>query len=110
MKKTFLSIIIASVIPFSVAFAGDGEQRAPHKDMGEKFAKELNLTAEQKAKIDDIKSKHRESRAAEREEIKSVLTPEQQAKLETMKKDHPRHERMGKKAGQETAPPVKPVE
>jgi len=89
MKKALLSIIVAASIPFSVAFAGEGP-RHPHKQFDEKFAQELNLSAEQQAKIKEIREKHNNSRKAERAEIKAVLTPAQQTKMEALKKDHPR--------------------
>ena len=109
MKKLTLSIIIASLLPISMAMAGTPEvkkeggfdrteMRAKHEA---KFAKELGLTDAQKTKIADIKAKGKgkANREAERAEFEAVLTPEQKAKMETMKKNHEGFK--GRKGGHE---------
>lgn len=110
MKKFTLSIIVASLLPFSMAMAGDvskaggdrAEMRAQHEA---KFAEELGLTADQQAKIKAIKEKGQASRESDRAAIDAVLTPEQKAKMETMKAKHgPRGQGHGPKGGKEGAP------
>jgi Spy/CpxP family protein refolding chaperone len=107
MKKITLSIIIASLLPFSMAMAGttdvktDGggdraEMRAKHEA---KFAEELGLTDAQKAKLAEIKAKGQANREAQKAEFDAVLTPEQKAKMETMKKNHEGFK--GRKGGHE---------
>lgn len=110
MKKITLSIIIASLLPFSMAMAGTpevkkeggfdrAEMRAKHEA---KFAEELGLTDAQKAKLADIKAKGKANREAERAEFNAALTPEQKAKMETMKKNHEGFK--GRKGGHEGHP------
>lgn len=89
MKKNILAIALAAMVPFSFAMAGDGKHfdGQNHQKMHEKFAQELNLTAEQQVQIKEIKAKHREARKAEMDEIKNVLTPEQQVKMKEMRSE-----------------------
>lgn len=98
MKKITVSIILASLLPFSMAMAGTpdvkkeagfdrAEMRANHEA---KFAQELGLTDAQKAKLAELKAKGQANREAEKAEFESVLTPEQKAKFATMKQK--RHE------------------
>lgn len=58
-----------------------------------KFAKELNLSDEQMAKIKELKESQREAMKAEREKFEasfqSILTDEQKAQLEKMKAEKP---------------------
>lgn len=107
MKKLTLSIIMSSLLPFSIAMAGTpevkkegsfdrAEMRAKHEA---KFAEELGLTDAQKTKLADLKAKGKASREAERAEFEAVLTPEQKAKMETMKKNHEGFK--GRKGGHE---------
>lgn len=93
MKKLILcsALLLASSMAFAV-----NEPTAKvehHKQYSEmkhksKFASELNLSEEQKVKVQEIRAKykadHKKSRAAEFAEIKSVLTPEQQVKADKM--------------------------
>lgn len=124
MKKLTLSIIIASLLPISMAMAGTpegkkeggfdrAEMRAKHEA---RFAEELGLTDAQKAKLQEIKAKGQANREAEKAELDAILTPEQKAKLETMKQK--RGEFKGHKGGHEgrgapsdnKVPPVEPIE
>lgn len=105
MKKLTVSIILASLLPFSMAMAGTpevkkeggvdrAEMRAKHEA---KFAEELGLSDAQKAKLAELRAKGQSNREAEKAEFEAVLTPEQKAKLATMK--HQRHEMKGHKKG-----------
>lgn len=118
MKKITLSIIVASLLPFSMAMAGTpdtapkgnvdrSEMRAKHEA---KFAEELGLTDAQKTKMQEIKAKGKANRDAEKAEMDALLTPEQKAKLETMKQKH--GEFRGHKRGpvDNSVKPVEPIE
>lgn len=105
MKKLTVSIILASLLPFSMAMAGTpevkkeggfdrSEMRAKHEA---KFAEELGLSDAQKAKLAELKAKGQSNREAEKAEFEAVLTQEQKAKLATMKQQ--RHEMKGHKKG-----------
>lgn len=124
MNKTLLTVLCASTIAFGAISANAAEKemlppppghefdhprkgpkfdRKMHKEMGEKFAKELGLTEEQKAQADKIRKEGREKVKPVMEEMKAlrekadqlreenmkefekILTPEQKAKLEQIK-------------------------
>ena len=78
-----------------------GEHGGPFKD--------LDLTADQKAKIEEIHKAHRQT---ERQEIDAILTPEQLAKLKQHMADHPHHRggEQGEAQGQGGQPPASPAE
>jgi len=94
MKKIiFLSIaLISSSFSFANEETQHTEHRMPPHMMMKKhmanFESELNLSEDQKAKIQLIREKykesHKEARQAEMSEIKSVLTPEQRVKADEM--------------------------
>ncbi len=94
MKKIiFLSIaLISSGFTMADEHSKDNEHRMPpHMMMKQhisKFDSELDLTDEQKSKIKEIREKyketHKQSREAEMNEIKSILTPEQRKKADEM--------------------------
>lgn len=96
MKK----IIICSALLLSttMAFAqsehnkfNKGENQAKYQEHKEKLSKELNLTAEQKLKLDEVMEKYKkekkDSHKAKKEEIKKILTPEQQEKMKEIRKN-----------------------
>ncbi|MDD5259697.1 MAG: Spy/CpxP family protein refolding chaperone [bacterium] len=106
MKK-LLAIMIVGIFMLGsgLVLAKDMEcqckcQGPPNKEMGQmqedwearrldRMAKELNLTADQKAKIGAIMDKTKEDMAAVRDasekKVKAVLTPDQAKKLDEMK-------------------------
>ena len=96
-------------------------------ERGEKFAKELNLTADQQAELKSIrenmrqqaqaikndssltadqkKAKFKELRKSTHEQMMAKLTPDQQAKFKEMRKEHRGHRghgRKGEAAGDKT--------
>lgn len=127
MNKTLLTVLCASTIALGAVSVNAAERemlpppppghefdhpgRGPkfdhkkHKEMGEKFAKELGLTEEQKAQADKIREEGREKlkpimkemkalrekadkmREENMKEFEKILTPEQKAKMEKMKAD-----------------------
>lgn len=91
MKK--LMIFSALALASSFAFAGmdnsNERQQNEHSKMMNKesrFAAELGLTDQQKAQIKEIRAKYKTQEEAQRNEIKSVLTPEQQVKADALHK------------------------
>lgn len=95
IRKNFALAVIVS-LPL-VAFAGSpapGPGGNPPGPGGhfEKMAKELNLTAEQKPKVESLMKEQHEKMKALHEEthekLKQLLTPEQAAKLDKMKEEH----------------------
>lgn len=64
-----------------------------HKNFMMKFAKDLNLSDEQMAKIKELKQSQKDAMKAEREKFdaafQSILTDEQKAQLEKMKAEKP---------------------
>lgn len=104
MKKIFLSLMLVASVSIGTITAQKKGNRS-HKEV----SKELNLSAEQQAKVDNLRKdfkvqlqavqkdaalskdekrdKSRELRRNQHAEFLAVLTPEQQAKL----KDSPRH-------------------
>jgi Spy/CpxP family protein refolding chaperone len=64
---------------------GGGHKGGPRGGFDGGPFKNLNLTADQKAKIQEIHKAHRDT---ERAEIDKVLTPEQQAQLQQNKAEH----------------------
>jgi Spy/CpxP family protein refolding chaperone len=97
VKKTLLALTVAAALGLS--FSALAQNEGPR---GQRLAEELNLTTEQQAEIDALRSAHRETmqglraerqeaRTALHEEIRSVLTAEQAEKFDAM--EHRRAER-----------------
>lgn len=103
MNKKILTITLALALPLTVAAfpgADSPENFHGHKgDRVERLAKELDLSVEQKLKLQDIFKVEHEKREALRQEthqqIGEVLSPEQMAKFEELKKQ--RHEKWQKR-------------
>ncbi len=66
------------------------------KEMKERFNKELGITQDQLDQIKSIKEKYKGDREKERAEIEAVFTPEQKAKLSEMKSNHKDKRHKGK--------------
>lgn len=93
MKKILLSLALLASISFGVSAQGkDGRHRGGDRT---KALQELNLTAEQQAKMkalsEDFKTKNsalrnqqKDLRKTHQENIKALLTPEQQVKWQAM--------------------------
>jgi len=76
----------------------EGPGRGRH---GELFA-DLNLSAEQKAKLKEIRERHS---ASMHEETLAVLTPEQKVKFEDHFKNRPKPPEFKRSAGEQPSPP-----
>lgn len=106
MLKKALVISAALTLPLIAnAFPGDGEGPAEHRV--ERMSKELQLTPDQKSKLEVIfKEQHEKFRAIHEEShnrISQILTPEQSKKFEEMKKQH-QQQRREKMKGQKPQP------
>jgi protein CpxP len=98
MNKTLLTLAIVISFPLAAAaFPGaEGPGSEGHqKHRIERLTKDLNLTDEQKSKVETIFKEQHDKFKALREETHSklgtVLTPEQIAKFEELKKQHRGH-------------------
>lgn len=94
MNKKIITIILALALPLTVAaLPGDpGNAEGRHADRIERLTKNLDLTPEQKTKVeaiyqeqhDKFKAIHQETRSR----IEAILTKEQLAKMDSMSKQH----------------------
>lgn len=102
MIKKILILAIALLLPLTVsAYSGEGDD-APYDHRLERLNTELQLSPEQKTKLEAIfKEQHEKFRAIHEEShkrIKEVLTPEQVTKWENMKEQHQeKHKKMMEK-------------
>lgn len=94
MKKILLTLALALVLPITAMAFGGGDQGPGwrHGPRMERLTKELNLTDEQKTKMEAIFKEQHEKVQAIREESKTklqtVLSPEQITKMDELKKQH----------------------
>lgn len=114
MKKFFVSALVVCAMSMSVAVNAQEcktECAKPEKkecvmDKGEKMAKELKLTEDQKLRIKGINEEFEAAKKSSREDMKQarekrqaamneVLTPEQQAKMKEMRQMHKKEMRQG---------------
>jgi periplasmic protein CpxP/Spy len=92
MNKKLVSLALALALPLSAAaFPGDAGHFEGHRgDKVERLAKELNLSAEQKSKLEVIFKDQREKFSAIRQETRArmqqELNAEQMTKLDDLKK------------------------
>jgi protein CpxP len=103
MNKTLLTLAIVLTFPLTVAAfpGGHGPGSEEHqKHRIERLTKELNLTDEQKAKVEAIfKTQHDKFKALHEEthtQLGTVLSPEQLTKLDDLKKqrwEHRKHKK-----------------
>lgn len=86
MKKLLVSVLIALAVPTGMAQAGESGPKGPKGPKLERLTRELNLTADQQAKVKAIlEAEHAKKEALKAEtdgKLKAVLTKEQYAKLE----------------------------
>lgn len=100
MNKKIITIALALTLPLTVA-AFPGDKGGPEHFDGhrgervERLAKQLDLSAGQKLKLQDVFKEEHEKREAIRQEtqqrMQGVLSPEQMGKFEELKKA--RHEK-----------------
>ncbi|HEY8157751.1 MAG TPA: hypothetical protein VIF10_03510 [Methylobacter sp.] len=101
MNKKIITIALALALPLIVAAApGDkGDFEGDHANRVERLAKNLDLNAEQKSKVEVIfKEQHEKLKAIHEEtraRLQAVLTKEQMTKMDEMKTQ--RHEKWQKK-------------
>lgn len=103
MNRKIVTLIMAVTLPLTVAaFPGGGDSGRFHGHRGdrlERLAEKLDLTDEQKSKVEVIFKEQREKFKAIREETRArmqeVLTPEQMTQLDELKKR--RHEKWQKR-------------
>jgi len=103
MNKKIIILALALALPLTAtAFSGDkGDFEGHHANRVERLTKNLDLTAEQKTKVEALfkeqegkfKTIHEETRTR----LQEVLTKEQMTKMDDMKKQ--RHEKWQKKHG-----------
>lgn len=90
MKKVLISIIAATVLPMSMAFAETTTTTTTSSSNDENFFEriigpyyqDLELTNQQKTTISNIHEKHKQ---AEFREVEAVLTPAQKEKWDKLK-------------------------
>ncbi len=96
MNKKIIFIALALALPLTVA-AFPGSSNGDHfddrrGDKVERMAKQLDLNAEQKSKLEVIFKEQQEKREAIRQKsrlrIQEVLSSEQMTKLDDLKKNH----------------------
>jgi periplasmic protein CpxP/Spy len=101
MNKKIITILLALALPLTVlAFPGDkGGFEGHHANRIERLTKNLDLTPEQKTKVEAIFKEQDEKFKIIHEEthkrLQEVLTKEQMTKMDEMKKQ--RHEKWQKK-------------
>jgi len=110
MIRTALSLALIALIATSAAFARQGG--AARGNPLDRMAQELNLTAEQKAKLTTIFQAQREKMKARHEamegKLRSILTPEQQAQLDQMKAERQeRRKQAGANPDHQGPPPAR---
>ncbi len=94
MNKTILTLALVLTLPLTaMAFpGGDQDPEGRHGKRIERLTKELNLTGEQKTKVEIIFQEQHEKFKAIHEEtqtkLSTVLSPEQITKMEELKKQH----------------------
>ncbi|MBL6987297.1 MAG: periplasmic heavy metal sensor [Methylobacter sp.] len=116
MNKKIITIALALALPLSVAAFPGSNDSGNHSDNRrankvEHLAKQLDLNAEQKSKLEAIFKEQHEKREALRQEarlrMQEVLSSEQMTKLDNLKKNHQekwqkRHEERKSKEQSET--------
>lgn len=94
MNKSILTLALVLTLPLTaMAFpGGDQGPEGRHGQRIERLTKELNLTDEQKTKVEAVFKEQHEKFKAVHEETKSklstVLSPEQMTKMDELKKQH----------------------
>ena len=113
MNKAILSLAFVLTLPLAATAqpespAGGQPPEWRHGQRSERLSQELNLTPEQKTKVDALfKAQHEKFKAIHEEtqaKLKTILTPEQMTKMEELKKQ--RREKWRERKGM--AAPQKP--
>ena len=106
MNKKIITIALALVLPLTVAaFPGEGGggPKGNHANKVERLAKKLDLTSEQKTKVEAIfkqqKEKFEAIRKDSRARMEDVLTIEQMEKLDQLKKQRKEKRQKRQKEG-----------
>jgi len=89
MKKTLIALLCAAAIP-AAAYAASGDRGRPDRGARmERLAERLELSDEQRARLETLFEEQRAERDAMREQMRArmaeVLTPEQQARMGEMR-------------------------
>ncbi|PKM11926.1 MAG: hypothetical protein CVV13_07060 [Gammaproteobacteria bacterium HGW-Gammaproteobacteria-3] len=102
MNKKIVTLAIILALPLTAAACPGGDGDGFHRNRGdrlERLTQELNLSTEQKDKLDVIFKEQRQKAKAihqeTRQQIQEVLNSEQQAQYEALKKQ--RHEQWQKR-------------
>ena len=114
MNKTILTLAFALSLPLTAIAqpggpSGDKPTEWRHGQRIERMTKELNLTPDQKTKVEALfKEQHEKFKAIHEEtqtKLKTILTPDQMTKMEELKKQ--RREKWRERKGM--TKPQKPV-
>jgi len=107
MNTKIISIALALTLPLTVAaFPGGegGRSEARQANRVERLTQKLNLTAEQKTKMETIFKQRQEKfdaiRTETRARMQDVLSSEQMTQLDQLKKQHKENRQQGKGQGQ----------
>ena len=92
MKLKLFTLLILSILASSAQAASDNQYSTPASHKLDHLAQVLQLSPEQKAKVDEIfKAQHEKFAAIHKEshdKVTALLTPEQAAKWEEMRRQH----------------------
>jgi len=109
MNKKIITIALALVLPLTIAaFPGEGGggPKGNHANRVERLAKKLDLTPEQKIKVEAIfkqqKQKFEAIRKESRARMEDVLTAEQVEKLDQLKKQRQEKRQNRQKQGRKS--------
>ena len=113
MNKKIITLALALALPLTAAAfpGGQGDFEGHHANRIERLTKELDLTPEQKTKVEAIfKEQHEKFKIIHEEtqkQLQEVLTKEQMTKMDDMKKQRQenwqkRHEELNNKKPSET--------
>lgn len=93
MNEKTMIMALAVLLPFTAMAAGNetGNHQSQHGEKIKPLTKELNLSTDQKSRLETIFQQHREKLKALREEkhklIEGVLTREQMAKYNDLRRE-----------------------
>ena len=100
MKKTFIALALAAVIPVAAYAAMEGQGGHARGDRLQRMTEVLNLDDSQQELMKKMLDEHKAERKAMREQMRArmdeILTPEQRAKREEMREQ--RRERRGERS------------
>lgn len=105
MKKTFVALTLAVIIPVAAYAAMEGTGGHARGDRLHRMTEVLNPDDSQQERLKNLFDEHKAERKALREQLRArmdeILTPEQRAKREEMREQRREHhrERSGKHGG-----------